>query len=658
MVSTAKWSQRRDKLKFEGVWKFNLKLVILGIVNNFYSLYTVVYSWKCLTPGIAIIHSPTIKLQLNISIYRISNKVNAGKCLIMTMISSQDDGNHLFTCAVLKLNPEIFSDPVWQRFGRQEKTLTPGTIDNLLSEAKKLQKHDPSNACQVLLICAVYQNLAGQRNEALRSVQQALALARRNSLSKEMIWSIWGACAICFQEGDYEQAARYSEQLQSLLDEQNEWIMANFVDVLKQALLQPVSVSTEEQNRSSHDQPDRDLLGLTFAWLKQWGYSPEAREVDFKVDMGQQISKVRPLGSLQQPLSSVQRRRGAWHIFTLLVQGKLSLHWAEKDRHPVKEQPSFRRSFLKSLRLLLSGRKIGPQIAQDVPQFANASITISTNNLSPPNLSLLDEKSTSINERVSLQATTVIPITVQMLGPFSITIQDSPLKLPSSRGLALLKYLLLHHKQDTQRDVLMDTFWPNSSPEAARNNLNVAIHTIRQGFHAVSDEPIIEFINGAYHLNSTIQLWIDVEEFECHQQLGQKLDAKGHLETAIKEYEIAASLYKGDFLQDDPYEDWSILTRERLRIAYLDVLDRLSHAYFSQRQYGACIALCKLILERDNCREDIHCLLMRCYDSQDQQYLALRQYQICADALERELDVDPALETTQLRDRIRQREQI
>jgi DNA-binding SARP family transcriptional activator len=576
----------------------------------------------------------------------------------MTMISSQDDGNHLFTCAVLKLNPEIFSDPVWLRFGKQEKTLTPGTIDNLLSEAKKLQKHDPSNACQVLLICAVYQNLAGQRNEALRSVQQALALARRNSLSKEMIWSIWGACAICFQEGDYEQAARYSEQLQSLLDEQNEWIMANFVDVLKQALLQPVSLSREEQNRSFHDQPHRDLLGLTFDWLKQWGYSPEACEVEFKVDMGQQIRKVRPLGSLQQPLSSVQRRRGAWHIFTLMVQGKLSLHWAEKDRHLVKEQPSFRRSFLKSLRLLLSGRKIGPQIAQDVPQFANASITIPTNNLSPPNLSLLDEKSTSTNERVSLPATTVIPITVQMLGPFSITIQESPLKLPSSRGLALLKYLLLHHKQDTPRDVLMDIFWPDADPEAARNNLNVAMHGLRQALRSHTDVVLIRFEDCAYGLSPNLEIWLDVEEFEKCIKSGQQLEAQKKPSAAVAQYEGAVNLYREDFLADNPYEGWTVLDRERLRVAYLDTLDRLSRIYFSQEQYAACITLCQLILTRDLCREDANCRLMQCYSRLGQGPLALRQYQICMEALRTELEVDPTPETTQLYNCIRNHDRV
>ena len=41
-------------------------------------------------------------------------------------------------------------------------------------------------------------------------------------------------------------------------------------------------------------------------------------------------------------------------------------------------------------------------------------------------------------------------------------------------------------------------------------------------------------------------------------------------------------------------------------LAYLDVLDRLSSLSFDQRQYGACVALCRLLVEKDPCREDGH----------------------------------------------------
>ena len=108
--------------------------------------------------------------------------------------------------------------------------------------------------------------------------------------------------------------------------------------------------------------------------------------------------------------------------------------------------------------------------------------------------------SNSINDPIPEHTITVIPMTVQMLGHFSITIQNSLLKLHATRGLSLLKYLLLYHKQNTPREVLMDIFWPDADPDAARNNLNVAIHGLRQVLRTVTDVGVIHFEDGAYGL--------------------------------------------------------------------------------------------------------------------------------------------------------------
>jgi DNA-binding SARP family transcriptional activator len=245
-----------------------------------------------------------------------------------------------------------------------------------------------------------------------------------------------------------------------------------------------------------------------------------------------------------------------------------------------------------------------------------------------------------------------------MLGTFNITIADSTVKLPASRATSLLKYLLLHHKQTTPREVLMDIFWPDADLEMARNNLNVSLHSLRRALRTTTDLPVIIFEDGAYGLAHNIQVWIDVEEFERCVKAGQGLEARNQPTAAIAEYEAAVSLYQGDLLEQNPYEEWTVLDRERLRIAYLDTLDHLSQIYFMEERYSACRSACQLILSRDPCREDAHSLLMRCYSRQRQQHLALYQYQVCVEALRMELGVEPAPETTQLYNRIRRREPV
>jgi DNA-binding SARP family transcriptional activator len=204
----------------------------------------------------------------------------------------------------------------------------------------------------------------------------------------------------------------------------------------------------------------------------------------------------------------------------------------------------------------------------------------------------------------------------------------------------------------------MDKSWPDADPETARNSLNVAIHSLRQHLRTVSDVPLIVFEAGSYGLAPNLQVWIDVEEFERAHKTGHRLETTNQLAAAVAQYECAVSLYLGDFLEENPYEEWAILDRERLRIAYLDTLDRLSQIYFKEEHYSACRTACQLILIKDPCREDAHCLLMRCYSRQRQPHLALYQYQVCVEALRGELQVEPAPETTQLYNRIRRREPV
>ena len=201
-------------------------------------------------------------------------------------------------------------------------------------------------------------------------------------------------------------------------------------------------------------------------------------------------------------------------------------------------------------------------------------------------------------------------------------------------------------------------FWPDAEPEAARNSLNVALHGLRQALRAAADVPVVIFQDGAYRLHPELQLWLDSDEFERRVAAGRRFETDGQLAAAAAEYEMAAGLYQGDFMADDPYDEWPVMTRERLRVAYLDTLERLGQLYFSQGQYAACAALCQRTLTHDNCREDAHCRLMRCYSRQGQYHLALRQYQACVEALRAELDVEPAPATIQLYERIRRREQV
>jgi DNA-binding SARP family transcriptional activator len=261
--------------------------------------------------------------------------------------------------------------------------------------------------------------------------------------------------------------------------------------------------------------------------------------------------------------------------------------------------------------------------------------------------------------RVLHAAAAQAEISVHLLGPMSVLIDDVPVdEWSSARIRSLFGYLLTHRKPWPTREALMEVFWPESSPKASRNSLNVAIHGLRRVLKEAKDIPVIVYSGGTYRLNPDVHLWLDVEEFDGLVERGRLHEEAAETDQATAAYELSSGLYRGDFLADDPYDDWPALTRERLRLAYLDTLGRLGNLHFNAGRYAASVNLCQSIIEQDPCREDAYRRLMRCYSRQGQPHLALIQYRACVRTLESELGVEPELATIELHNQIRSHEPV
>jgi DNA-binding SARP family transcriptional activator len=251
-------------------------------------------------------------------------------------------------------------------------------------------------------------------------------------------------------------------------------------------------------------------------------------------------------------------------------------------------------------------------------------------------------------------------LAVYCLGPFRVY-QDDQLVTNwlSGKGKCIFKYMIAHRGRPISKDILMDRFWRDADPEAARNNLNVAIYGLRQALRAARPNfSHILFQDDHYLLNPALAVWVDVEEFVQRYEAGQSFKRRGKLAEAMGEYEAAEALYQGDFLEEDLYQDWLIPRREGLKDSYLVILDRLSRNHLKEKRYRTCIHLCRKILAKDDCREDAHRRLMRCYNVQGQRNLALRQYHLCVETLARVLDVPPMPETVALYHQIRNGETV
>ncbi len=249
---------------------------------------------------------------------------------------------------------------------------------------------------------------------------------------------------------------------------------------------------------------------------------------------------------------------------------------------------------------------------------------------------------------------------VHLLGELQVVLGERPVaRWVSGRGRAVFEYLVVHRHIRVRRERLMTVFWPDASPEAARNSLNVAIHGLRRSLRAAAGEhPVVIHRDGSYLIEPSLDLWVDTEVFEDLVKSARQHLAGDEPAAAQADFHTAIGLYQGDFLADDPYEQWAEVNREHLRLAYLDCLDQLARLRFDAGDYSGCADTCRKLLACDGCREDTLRRLMRCHSRLGQPQLALRDYHSFVATLRSELHLPPAPATTALAASIRRREPV
>jgi DNA-binding SARP family transcriptional activator/tetratricopeptide (TPR) repeat protein len=214
-----------------------------------------------------------------------------------------------------------------------------------------------------------------------------------------------------------------------------------------------------------------------------------------------------------------------------------------------------------------------------------------------------------------------------------------PIDLPS-RSQALLAYLALQPGVAHPREKLATLLWADAPASRARHSLRQTLLSMRQLF-ARGDVP------GLRDHGGTLTLEPDAIDVDAHTF--ERLVSEGTPESLGR----AAAHYRGELLegltvQSPPFEEWLMVERERLRELALDVLARLLAHHERTGAVEAAVQSAIQLLGIDPGQEPVHRLLMRLYVRQDRRSAALRQYQLCAASLQRELGVEPEPVTKQL----------
>lgn len=190
-------------------------------------------------------------------------------------------------------------------------------------------------------------------------------------------------------------------------------------------------------------------------------------------------------------------------------------------------------------------------------------------------------------------------------------------------------------------DVLADTFWRRSSPSAALQSVYSAIHALRRLLAGLHAGEYVVSRGGFYSLAPGAEISTDVTFFRKRMEAASRAESRGDREEARSCLASAVDAYRGEYLQDDPYERWAAEERETLATSHLQALERLSRLT-EAAGLGERAAEYRLrILRSDPLREDSHQALIRYYLASGQMTQAIRQYRELEELLTRELGIRP-----------------
>lgn len=219
-----------------------------------------------------------------------------------------------------------------------------------------------------------------------------------------------------------------------------------------------------------------------------------------------------------------------------------------------------------------------------------------------------------------------------------------------SAARSLLKLLLCRTRRRAPRDVLSETFWPDSDYNA-EHCLDSALSVLRTLLRPTpKGDSLLATITAGdtiiYELPPQQQIWTDFDACNMLLNEAERSESQGH--DPLPLLEQAQQLIQGEFLEEERYSDWAQLRRDGVNATRRRLLHRLVNLYMQRNNIGQAEALLFTTLEYEPTDEDALCRLLLLLYQQGRRHEALRLYEYKANILREEYATEPSAYTQEL----------
>jgi len=237
---------------------------------------------------------------------------------------------------------------------------------------------------------------------------------------------------------------------------------------------------------------------------------------------------------------------------------------------------------------------------------------------------------------------------IYLLGQFKLHADDIPLDLPSRSAQSLLAFLALNQGVNIRREKAASILWPEATESNARAYLRKALWQIRKSLEdgSLAWDQYLQINNISISFKQPSDVWLDADLIRSNT------DTKS-IEAMVE----TASLYRGELLPGF-YEDWIVVEREHLLMAYHQLMDQLIDRLLQEKRWDDVIQWSEEWIQLGASPEPAYRALMKAHAGLGNSSMFSLSYQRCVETLSRDLDISPSPETRKLFGQLRDANQV
>ena len=219
-------------------------------------------------------------------------------------------------------------------------------------------------------------------------------------------------------------------------------------------------------------------------------------------------------------------------------------------------------------------------------------------------------------------------VKVYMLGGFEIQTSNGILRdgsFHSPQVCTLIALLLLNRKRMLSIYEISEAIWPDQIIDAPYNQVKGVVFRARKALEGICQKPLIEASEGTYCINSSLDIWLDTEEFErlCKKAANDALPAEQRLEL----YNQAFTLYRGGMLPFLEPGIWLLTLMSYYQILYSNMVNEYLTLLIRINDYTKAFAMASSAVSIEPSNLDVYYILMRALIKNKHYGLAKKYYQ-------------------------------